>query len=128
MVPASSAAPASPAPASPATTATAAVAPTASAPEPTSFEGAVHFEVEPVARKCYEKRSDQDSRVGEGTVNIRVRVPPQGSVQASDLGSTLNDAKTIDCIILAFSRLSFRPRDGRELDSTVPFTFIKGSE
>jgi hypothetical protein len=98
----------------------------APAAPPMTLEGAIHFEVEPKARKCYEQRAAEDSRVGEGTVNIRIVVRPTGPVIASDLGSTLNDKATIDCIIGTFSRLTWRPTDGREVDSTIPFTFIKG--
>ena len=96
--------------------------------EPTTLEGAVHFEVEPIADKCYDDRAAGDPSFGGGMVNVRVIVPATGPVKATDLGSTLKDQSTIDCIIAAFSHLTWRPADGKEVDSTIPFSFIKASD
>ncbi len=102
--------------------------PWAAAAQPTTLEGAVHWQVEPIADRCYDDRAAGGTSIGEGMVNIRVVVPATGPVQATDLGSTLKDQPTIDCVIAAFSHLTWRPADGKEVDSTIPFSFIKGSD
>jgi hypothetical protein len=101
---------------------------TSAEPAPSTLEDAVHLEVKPIADRCYSNRLAADSQVGEGMVTIRVIVHGTGPADASDLGSTLQDKKTISCVIAAFSHLTWHPADGKDVDSTEPFSFIKGSD
>lgn len=94
-----------------------------------SFERAVHEQVTPRAKACYEHRTQEDPRVGEGVVGVRVVFRSgDGAMTVSQMGSTLNDPPTYQCIAAAFQNLTWKPNDGKEYDFNVPFDFVKSTD